>query len=146
MRVVLTYGSELSKKIKMKLLVGFDGSNSSKAALSLACTYANALKADMEIVTSMEGGPSEDAVQIQTAEKQLEWAESETTKKGLTVNTHLLIRGVKPGEDVVQFAEENSVDALFIGIKRRSKVGKLLFGSNAQFIILKAPCPVMTVK
>ncbi len=130
----------------MKFLVGFDGSNSSKAALDLACTYANAFKANLEIVTSMEAGPTDDVGQIKTAEKQLDWAESETINRGLAANTHLLIRGMKPGEDVVQFAEENSVDALFIGIKRRSKVGKLLFGSNAQFIILKAPCPVMTVK
>jgi nucleotide-binding universal stress UspA family protein len=38
------------------------------------------------------------------------------------------------------------VDAIIIGVKRRSKVGKLLFGSNAQYVIIKADCPVTTVK
>jgi nucleotide-binding universal stress UspA family protein len=51
-----------------------------------------------------------------------------------------------PGEDLVDFAKEQAVDEIIIGIKRRSKVGKLLFGSNAQYIIIKAPCPVVTVK
>jgi nucleotide-binding universal stress UspA family protein len=38
------------------------------------------------------------------------------------------------------------VDEIIIGIEKRSKVGKLLFGSNAQYIILEAPCPVVSVK
>lgn len=130
----------------MLYLVGFDGSNSSKEALELACTYAKTMQAEIVIVTSMEKGDTDNAKDIRSAENQLEWAESHVKGKGLAVSTHLLIRGMTPGEDVVQYAEENAADALFIGIRRRSKVGKLLFGSNSQYMILKAPCPVMTVK
>ncbi len=130
----------------MKILVGFDGSNTSKEALDLACTYAKAFHADIEIVTSMEEGNSEDVKRIRSAEKELEWAESHVKTQGIDVKTHLLIRGMTPGEDVVRFATDNGGDVLFIGVRRRSKVGKLLFGSNAQYMILKAPCPVMTVK
>ena len=46
----------------------------------------------------------------------------------------------------MQFAEEEMADEIIIGIKRRSKVEKLVFGSTAQFVILKAHCPVVTVK
>ena len=130
----------------MKILVGFDGSNTSKEALDLACTYAKAFSADIEIATSMEEGNAEDVQQIRLAEKELEWAESHVRTQGISVKSHLLIRGMTPGEDLVKFATDNTVDAFFIGVRRRSKVGKLLFGSNAQYIILKAPCPVMTVK
>ena len=49
-------------------------------------------------------------------------------------------------ENIVQFAEENDADLIIVGVRRRSKVGKLMFGSTAQFVILKASCPVMTVK
>jgi len=38
------------------------------------------------------------------------------------------------------------VDEIIVGVKRRSKVGKLLMGSTAQYVILQAPCPVVTVK
>jgi nucleotide-binding universal stress UspA family protein len=53
---------------------------------------------------------------------------------------------LEPGEDLVQFAEENAIDLIIIGIQKRSKMGKLLFGSNAQYVILNAACPVLTVK
>jgi nucleotide-binding universal stress UspA family protein len=57
-----------------------------------------------------------------------------------------LIRGIAPGEDIVEFANDQKIDEIFIGIVKKSKVGKLLFGSNAQYIILEAPCPVVSVK
>ena len=58
----------------------------------------------------------------------------------------LSVRGLEAGEDLVQLADENKVDEIIIGVRRRSKVGKLLFGSTAQFVILHAPCPVVSVK
>ena len=60
--------------------------------------------------------------------------------------THLLMRGRTPCEDLVWFAEENQVEEIVIGVKRRSKVGKMVFGSTAQYVILNAPCPVVSVK
>jgi nucleotide-binding universal stress UspA family protein len=51
-----------------------------------------------------------------------------------------------PGEDLVKYAKENQIDQIVVGIRRRSKVGKLVFGSTAQYVILEAPCPVLTVK
>ncbi|MEJ2284271.1 MAG: universal stress protein [Desulfobacterales bacterium] len=53
---------------------------------------------------------------------------------------------MSPGEDLVQFVKDREIDELIVGVKRRSKVGKLIFGSNAQYIILMAPCPVVAVK
>ena len=60
--------------------------------------------------------------------------------------THLLIRGFEAGEDLVMFAEEQNAEEIIIGIKRRSKVGKFIFGSTAQIVILDAHCPVLSVK
>ena len=130
----------------MKLLVGYDGSNSAKEALTLAIKHARAFKASITIITSMETGTLEEAEQIKAAKKELEYAEASAKDQGIQADAHLLIRGMKPGEDLVEFARESKSETIFIGVKRRSKVGKLLFGSNAQYIILKAPCPVMTVR
>jgi nucleotide-binding universal stress UspA family protein len=65
---------------------------------------------------------------------------------GVECETHVLIRGLTPAEDIVWYAKEKQVDEIIIGIKKKSKVGKLVFGSTAQYIILEAHCPVLSVK
>ena len=54
-----------------------------------------------------------------------------------------MISGLDSGEDIVEFAKQNKADEIIIGIRRKSKVGKLMFGSTAQYVILNAPCPVV---
>ena len=130
----------------MKLIVGYDGSNSAKEALALAARHSKSFNASIDVVTSMETGTADEAEKIRQAEKELKSIESDLNEKGIENNTHLLIRGMRPGEDLVNFAKENGADAIYIGVKRRSKIGKLLFGSNATFIILEAPCPVTLVR
>ena len=57
-----------------------------------------------------------------------------------------LVRGVEPAEDLVKVAEETSAELIVIGLRRRTPVGKLILGSNAQRILLDAPCAVLAVK
>ncbi len=130
----------------MKMMVGYDGSNSSKEALRVAKMHANAFNAKVHVVHSMESGTDSQRENIKAMEKALEWAKSYFEKENIPCDTHLLIRGLAPGEDLVVFAKEKTIDAVFVGIKRRSRVGKILMGSNAQYIILNAPCPVISVK
>ena len=130
----------------MKILVGYDGSTSAKEALKLARKHARAFNGSVDIVTSMERGTEQQQQAIEEAENGLEWAKSVFADKGLECRTHLLIRGLAPGEDLLEFARENNVDEIIVGVKRRSKVGKLLMGSTAQYVILQASCPVVTVK
>ena len=35
-----------------------------------------------------------------------------------------------PGEDIIQYAKENNVDQIVVGIKRKSKLGKFIFWVN----------------
>jgi nucleotide-binding universal stress UspA family protein len=128
----------------MKILVGYDGSLSSKEALKLAIKHAQAFGAAVEVVTSMAKGT--EVEDEQKALQGLEWANSAVVEKGIACNTHLLIRGMSPGEDLIEFATENKIDEIIVGVKKRSKVGKLLLGSAAQYVILEANCPVISVK
>jgi nucleotide-binding universal stress UspA family protein len=59
---------------------------------------------------------------------------------------HLLIDTIQAGEQIVNLAEQSNADMVVLGLRRRSMVGKVIFGSNAQYIIINAPCPVLTVK
>jgi nucleotide-binding universal stress UspA family protein len=65
---------------------------------------------------------------------------------GFSFETHLTVRSMMPGEHLVEFAEENRIDEIILGLRKRSKVGKLILGSTAQYVILNAPCPVVSVK
>lgn len=131
----------------MKLLVGFNGSESSKRALELASEYAKGSQDVLVyVVTSMEGGSAEKPQDIAGVEESLKWARNLMIKKRVPCETLQLARGLAPGEDLVKFAEDNGVDHIFMGIEKKSRTRKLLLGSTAQFIILKGPCPVTTTK
>ena len=130
----------------MKILVGYDGSNVAKEALALAKKHAKIFAASVEIVTSLTKGTENEREDIEQAERGLEYAKGLFVEKNIACNTHLLIRGLSPGEDIVEFAKEKNVDEIIVGVKRRSKVGKILLGSTAQYVILKAHCPVVSVK
>ncbi len=130
----------------MKFLVGYNGSEEAKSALALARTYAEKFGARVFVITSMGGGRGEKPAKIGKAEHDLEFAEQFLKEKGIVCETHQTARGMAPGEDLVAFAEENDIDQIFIGVEKVSRTQKIIVGSNAQYIILKASCPVVTVR
>lgn len=130
----------------MKIVVGYKGTNIGKDLMELAVKHAKAFDARILVVTSMIGGNSNSGEEIARAESNLETAKAYFNDHQIETATHLLIRGMSSGEDLVQFARENHADEIIIGVKSRSKVGKLVFGSTAQYVILKSGCPVVTVR
>ena len=130
----------------MKILVGYRGTNVGKDLLELAAQHARAFAGEVQLVTSLHGGEKTTKEQVIEAEEKLDGAKQFLADRGIRHEAHLLIRGKTPGEDIVSFAAENGCDEIVIGVKSRSKVGKILFGSTAQYVILKASCPVVSVK
>ncbi len=112
----------------MKFLVGYTGSDISKAVLSLARDYAEKLGAQVLVVTSMSGGKSEKPEEIGKATENLAYAEKFFGEKNIICDTHQLARGMTPGEDMVRFAMENDVDQIFVGIEKKSRTQKLILG------------------
>jgi nucleotide-binding universal stress UspA family protein len=129
-----------------RIMIGYDGSNAGKEALSVAVEQTIAFRARLYIIRSLVGGSENKKEKIRKAETDLDWAESFAREKGVECETHLLVRGLRPGEDLIQFAEDHGIDEIVIGVRRRSNVGKVIFGSNARYIVMEAPCPVLTVK
>ncbi|MCF6248463.1 MAG: universal stress protein [Desulfobacula sp.] len=130
----------------MKLLVGYNGGEVGRLALSLARDFAKKNNAFVYIITSMEGGSSEKQSDIIEAEKGLEFAAELMKNSGVKYDAQQSVRGLSAGEDLVKFAEENDIDHIFLGIKKKSRAQKAILGSTARYVILKAPCPVTTVK
>jgi len=130
----------------MKILIGYKGINIGQDLLKLGAEHAKAFNATVLVVTSMLEGTEKDQKKILEAENNLDQAQVLFTAQGIACEKHLLIRGMEAGEDIVAFANEKRVDEIIIGVKSRSNIGKLLFGSTAQTVILEADCPVITVR
>lgn len=130
----------------MKILVGYNGSEVAKAALAFAKSLAQKVGGQIYIVASMEGGAGEKIEEIRRVKEDLEAAREVVQQDGIQCETEQLARGLTPGEDLVRFAEENDIDHIIVGIEKKSRTRKLLLGSTAQYVILKSPCPVTSVK
>ena len=130
----------------MKIIVGYDGSDAAKEALEVAKKHAKAFDGKIYILTSLVGGAGERAEDVIEARTNLEAAIKSIEKDGIPCEDHLLVRGMEPGADIVQFAEDNQADEIIIGVVKKSKVKKFLLGSNAQYVILHSSCMVIAVK
>ena len=131
----------------MKFMVCFDGSKEAKKALELAREHAKVWGASLEVVNSIMREISLKRSFIEKKEHSLENSIKELLGgSDIPYKVELLIDTLHPEEQMVQFAEKERIDQIFVGIEKKSKVGKLVFGSTAQYMILKAPCPVLTIK
>ncbi len=58
---------------------------------------------------------------------------------------HVVLKGT-PYEEIVKFAEANSVDLIVLATHGRTGLDRLLFGSTAEQVVRYAPCPVLSVR
>ncbi len=130
----------------MKFLVAYNGTKESDAALELAKTHVRIFEAKLVVLSSSEGGKGEKLEDINKIKRDLENIQEDLSKNGIECEVEQLARGLTPGEDIVLYAEENDIDQIYVGIRKKSRTSKLILGSTAQFIILKAKCPVTSVK
>ena len=79
-------------------------------------------------------------------ESELEMVVRELTAAGVPHRVRQLVRGRDAAEEIVEIAETEDVTLVVIGVRHRTPVGKLIMGSTAQEILLRAPCPVLAVK
>jgi nucleotide-binding universal stress UspA family protein len=131
----------------MKILVGYDGSNLANEALKLARKHAEIFNAKIVVEKTLPQNYALTYEDVEKAENNLKNVARKFLGNSTPPHeTYVFISKKSVGEQLVDFAERNNVDEIIIGVGRRSKVGKALFGSTAQHVILNAPCPVVTIK
>lgn len=128
------------------IVVGYVPKAEGHAALRLAAEEAKLRDASLVVVNSHRGGREFDRDDAEAVETALEEVRDQLTKAGVEHEIRQLVRGMDPAEDLINVAAEVAADFIVIGLRRRSPVGKLILGSNAQRILLDAPCPVLAVK
>lgn len=129
----------------MKIMVGYKKYNSEGRVEETVLRHARAFDATIYLVTSMEVGESIPREVFSRAEAVLDKGKSFFAKRGIACESHLLETGLTTGENLLEFARKHQIDEIIIGVKNRSKLGKLIFGSTAQHVILNSSCPVLCV-
>ena len=126
--------------------MGFVPTNEGRAALRRAAEDARLRSTRLVVINSNRGGKDLAADEAARYEAELETVKSQLAEAGVDHEVRQLVRGLEPVEDLIAVAEETQADFIVIGLRRRTPVGKLILGSNAQRILLDAPCPVLAVK
>jgi len=146
-----------------KILFPTDFGESAEEALRYAAMFAGEYAAEltiMHVVSLFGNGPL-------TAKKQLSEMELYADKFADQVHeeaeaiidrtiedpkhTHLkmkklIVRGLSPHGEIVQVAEKEKIDLIVMGTYGRGGVSRMLFGSTAEKVVRKAPCPVLVVR
>ena len=130
----------------MRIVAGFLTSPEGRAALDRAVEETKLRDAELLVVHSMRGGERDELENVLTYREAFEELERRLNNEGVSYRLVEYARGNAPSEDLLQAANDEDADLLVIGIRRRSAVGKLILGSNAQDILLHADCAVLAVK
>jgi nucleotide-binding universal stress UspA family protein len=128
------------------IVVGYTPKAEGQAALRRAVQEAQLRGARLVVINSARGGREFDAEDAVRSEAELDAVRKELADAGIEAEVRQLVRGQDVADDLIAVAEEVAADIIVIGLRRRSPVGKLILGSNAQRILLDAHCPVLAVK
>jgi len=130
----------------LDIVAGFIRSAEGRVAFRRGIEEARLRGARLIIVHSSKGGSHESDEEIIANREELERIAEELAAAGVEHEIRELVRGRTPAEDVISVANEMGADLIVIGLRRRSPMGKLILGSNAQDILLQADCAVLAVK
>ena len=129
----------------MTVVVGYLATGEGRQGLTAAVEEARRRDTDLVVVvTEKAHAPSPEAVEER--QDELEVLTRAAQSQGVAVDIRVLGERRDVAEDLIAVAEEVDAEVLVIGLRRRSPVGKLILGSNAQRILLGSPCPVLAVK
>ena len=130
----------------MNIMVCYDTANADTKVLDLAKMHAKAFKAKVHVTAVLIGSDVDQLDHIETSKELLAAAEQFFVDENIPVETKLMFGEQSAGESLVDYASNNGMDEIIVGTRKKSKLGKLIFGSTAQYVILESPCPVITAK
>lgn len=140
-----------------KVLVPIDFSDYSKSALKYAVNFAKSFNAEIILIYVVEPviyPPDFSMGQIAMPSITTEWddrAKDELQKLATSeiteiANVKSIIKTGKPFVEIIETAKEENIDLIIIATHGHSGVEHILFGSTAEKVVRKAPCPVLTLR
>lgn len=128
------------------VVVGYVAKPEGEAALARAIEEAKLRDAKLVVVNSHRGGAEYDDATARKSASEIEKIKASLDEAGVAYDVRQMVRGFEPAEDLISIADANDAELIVIGLRKRTPVGKLILGSNAQRILLDAPCAVLAVK
>ena len=154
-------GEELFSNI----LVPIDGSEPSFHAAQVAINIANKFNSEIIVLyvvvspskaeyANLTGlvTPKQIDIIIENAKKESKnWfkrIEDIAKEKGsrIKISTRVILTGIAVYGEVIEYAQQKSIDLIVIGTRGRSGIKKLLLGSTASGVVTYAHCPVLVTK
>jgi nucleotide-binding universal stress UspA family protein len=140
-----------------KILVPIDFSDYSKSSLKYATSFAKKFNSEITLIYVVEPviyPPDFSMGQIAIPSVNAEWdlkAKEELEKLGKqeipeSIKVSILIKTGKPFLEIIDTAADENVDLIIIATHGHSGVEHILFGSTAEKVVRKAPCPVLTLR
>ena len=110
------------------------------------CIHVSDIPADLLATSAYYmTGPSEQFVeQVRTEGRKSLEAFVKANFKDLAVKA-VFLEG-RPFVEIIRYARENQIDLIIISTHGRGGIKHALFGSVAEKVVRKAPCPVLVVK
>ena len=140
-----------------KILVPIDFSDYSKNALNYAVDFAKLFSAELTLIYVVEpviyppdfsmgqiSVPSVDIEMDKRAKEELENLAKKQIPKELKTKT--IVKTGKPFIEIIETAADVEADMIIIATHGHSGMEHMLFGSTAEKVVRKAPCPVLTLR
>ena len=128
----------------MTIVVGYVPKPEGRAALHAALDEADRRGEQLYVLNTSRGDAYVDP--SRAGQEDLAEVRRILEESGVPFELEQHARGRDGSDEVLAAARERQASLLVIGMRRRSPTGKLIFGSDAQRILLDAPCPVLAVK
>lgn len=129
----------------MTIVVGYVPKPEGRAALVAALEEADLRGEPLHVLNTSKGDAYSDPGYA--TEEDLAEVEALLEESGVPYELeHRLGDRAGGAADILEAVERLSASLVVIGIRRRTPTGKLLFGSDAQTVLLQAPCQVLAVK
>ena len=138
------------------IMVPIDFSDYSKNALRYAVQFAKSFHSKIFLIYVVEpmiypadfsmgqvAIPSADIDMHGRAEEELQKLASDI---GSELPVEIMIKTGKPFFEINDAAKEKDIDLIIIATHGHTGVEHLLFGSTAEKVVRKAPCPVLTLR
>lgn len=140
-----------------RIIVPIDFSDYSKKALRYAVEFARQFSAEIILIYVVEpviypADFSFGQVAIPSMENELRERGEEQLRKLIEtearqdIPARAFVRSGKPFAEINRLAKEEDADLIIIATHGHSGIEHVLFGSTAEKVVRKAPCPVMTVR